>query len=165
MTTVRNASRNTALTLTIMTVFLFSGCGAILNGSRQDITITSQPEGASVFINNQPLGETPVTARLKRSENYRILLELPGYQPYELQLGRKLSGVYWLNVLNVIGFIIDPLSGTMYRLDPEEVNAVFANQGMQLDETENGLYIGVLLNPDPSWEVVGHLTPALAPTH
>src|SRR5205809_8059288 len=43
-------------------------CGSIMHGSAQDVSIASQPTGASVSVDNQPLGTTPVVAKLKRKD-------------------------------------------------------------------------------------------------
>jgi hypothetical protein len=110
---------------------MLSGCGAIFNGTRQNVLIESSPVGASVFINNQSFGSTPATARLKRSDSYHILIEMPGYTTYEITMNRKISNWFWASILagGVIGVAVDALSGCMYRLDPETVIAALQSGG------------------------------------
>jgi hypothetical protein len=135
-----------------------SGCGTIFNGSRQNIAISSVPEGASVFINSQPFGETPLTVSLKRSDSYVVLLEMPGYEPYEVIFSRSKSPLFWLSAPTLIGIAVDLLSGGMYRLSPDEVQAQLEQKSISLSESEDGFFITAVLHPDPSWEKIGTLT-------
>jgi len=44
---------------------LLSGCATIFNNKSQVVTFTSQPSGATVYIDNIPAGKTPVYVALK----------------------------------------------------------------------------------------------------
>jgi hypothetical protein len=43
-------------------------------------TLTSQPSGASVFINDESYGETPTEARFSYDREYSVRMELDGYE-------------------------------------------------------------------------------------
>lgn len=149
----------------------FTGCSTLINGTRQEVNIDSQPKGATVFINNQSFGQTPTAAELQRDGNYTILLEMPGFEPYEIELGKKWSTMFFVNI-PVLGWAIDAVSGAMYQLTPGQVMAVFQSEpetpatpeseegsAMLWNKDEGMIYITVVMEPDPEWQRIGQLTP------
>jgi len=53
------------------------------------LTVTTTPPGAALFINNQPSGTTPYRSEKLTPGNYRLRLELPGYDPMEGSVALK----------------------------------------------------------------------------
>jgi len=148
----------TALTLSML------ACGTIMQGSKQQVGISSNPSNADVTIDSQSKGTTPVTVDLKRKDSHMVRLELDGYEPYETTLTRKTSGWVWGNIVfgGLIGLAVDAAAGGMYKLTPEQISAEFReSQDSKISSkgTKDGLFITVVLEPDPSWEKVGSLTP------
>lgn len=73
--------------------FALGGCATLVHGPYQDVTIRSDPPGATAVVSAQlsqrgPLFlddrkqtvTTPATVRLKRDNDYRIELSKPGYK-------------------------------------------------------------------------------------
>lgn len=135
------------------------GCASIIHGTSQDVGISSQPSQAEVVINNQTHGKTPLVAKLSRKDNHIIKINLPGYQPYETTLTRNVSGWVWGNVLfgGLIGLAVDAISGGIYNLTPEQIVATMASENVKV--SDNGLYIAIVLLPQPEWNKVASLTP------
>ena len=137
-----------------------SGCASIMQGSSQSFGISSTPDGASVTINNLERGQTPLVVDLKRKDNHLIQIKMPGYVPYSTTLTRRTSGWVWGNLAfgGLIGLAIDAISGGMYKLTPDQVQAVLIKEDTALLLQEDTLYIAVVLEPDPTWEKVGQLS-------
>ena len=53
---------------------LLPGCATIMQGSRQQMAISSNPSGAQVFLNGVERGMTPMVADLSRKEKHVITL-------------------------------------------------------------------------------------------
>ena len=106
----------------LSSVLLLSSCATIISGSRQNVEIASEPTSAKVYINE--IGNTPVQKNLKRNQNYNLVLKLDGYETYETKLVKKFNAWYIGNIAfgELIGIIIDPITGAMYKLKPEEIN-------------------------------------------
>lgn len=119
--------RISIVSLLLFTLALATGCSTLIKGTTQEVAINSHPSGASVFVNNQSFGQTPTFVKLRRNSNYTILLEMPGFAPYEIKLDRKTNITFWVNI-PVLGQVVDALSGAMYQLTPEEINKQFAQQ-------------------------------------
>jgi hypothetical protein len=69
--TAMRAAASTAI------LVLAAGLGGCLE---RDITVTSEPPGAIVYLNGVDIGRTPVTTPFKWHGDYDVVLELPGYR-------------------------------------------------------------------------------------
>jgi len=120
--------------LLVSTLFTLNSCASIMHGSSQEVPINSTPSGANVFINGQDIGVTPVTTTLKRKEMHTLVLELDGYQPFEMNLARKTSGWVWGNILfgGIIGLAVDAATGAIHKIEPAIVNANTINEVLVL---------------------------------
>jgi hypothetical protein len=109
----------------ITLVFLVAGCATVMHGTKQDIGVSSVPSGATVSIDNIPRGHTPVVASLSRKDNHTVKVESAGYQPFEATVTRSVSGWVAGNLVigGLIGLSVDAISGGMYDLGPEQINA------------------------------------------
>ena len=62
----------------------------------------------------------PTTVRLPRKNEYQIQLAIDGYAPQTVALTRGTNGWIWGNLLFgwIIGFGVDFLTGSAYKLEP-----------------------------------------------
>ena len=79
------------LVYVIASAFLFQGCATVSSNWGQKIPVTSSPMGAKIIVDGKEKGETPMELVLKRQQNHLIRIELEGYDPYEISIGRKKS--------------------------------------------------------------------------
>ena len=56
----------------------------------------------------------------------------------------------------IIGLVIDPITGAVYKLTPKEVNAEL-HRGTAFKQSEKEIYIAVSLEVDKNWKKVGQL--------
>lgn len=118
------------LLLPLMSVLLSPGCATLTRKRTQRIPVTSSPVGATVIVNGQQQGVTPLEIRLVRKTRGQVIrIESPGYNPFEIRLKRKMSGDHIAgNVL--IGLIPGLVPAGLYRLnndhDPHYVANTFA---------------------------------------
>ena len=148
-----------ALTLT--------GCATIFEGGTQAVTFKSVPESAGISITNRAgekihAGTTPVTLTLKRgagyfkSESYNVKIEKEGFKPKELTVTGSVNGWYIGNLLfgGLIGMlIVDPITGAMYDLAPETINASLDAMDMKTSDAERSLTIVLAENvPTEVWK-------------
>ena len=111
--------------LFFLSCFLFcTSCATIISGSRQQVRITSEPSLAKVFINDVEVGTTPLVKNLKRKQDYVILIKSDGYVTHRAVLKKQFNEWYLGNILlgGVVGLVIDPITGAMYRLSPKEIH-------------------------------------------
>ncbi len=139
-----------------MASWLLGSCATIISGSRQTIKISSQPSQATVFINEVKIGKTPLEKSLKRNQEYNVVIKLDGYQPYETLIKKEFNAWYIGNILfgGIIGLVVDPITGAMYKLSPKELNANL-NKGVSFTTKGKDIYLAVSLKIDPNWQKIG----------
>ena len=119
--------------LIILSLSLCS-CATILSKSTYPVSIRTNPIKTEIIIKDSEgdivySGFTPVTIPLKagkkyfKRERYTIICKKNGFETKEIKLRNKVTSSYWLGnptslIFSPIGlFIIDPLTGAMYKLD------------------------------------------------
>jgi hypothetical protein len=103
-----------------------SACATIIHGTRQDVPIVSRPAGADVTVDGKAVGQTPVVARLSRKGGQLIRVQLAGFQPFQLQLKRRISPAVWWDVLclyYVVPLPIDLGTAGLFEITPDVVAA------------------------------------------
>lgn len=145
--------------LCFSTLTSLTGCATIMQGTHQSIGIASNPSNATVWVDRAYAGNTPVIVEMSRKDNHVVRIELEGYQPYEATFSRKLSGWVFGNIVfgGIIGFAIDAISGGLYMLTPEQIQAEMRSNQMSYAKNSDDSFIVVVLEVDPSWKKVGNL--------
>jgi hypothetical protein len=138
---------------------LLIGCAAIVHGSKQPMSIASQPAGATVTVDGKQEGLTPVTLKLARKDEHTVKLDLTGYKPFEMKLTKSLDGWFWGNLLlgGIIGMVVDAGTGSMYRLSPKEIEATLKQEGVSMRIEKDMLMVGITMSPNPGWQKIGQL--------
>ena len=161
----------TKLAVVILLCAMLSGCASIIHGPTQTVDIGSQPAGATVTIDGKDYGQTPKSIELRRKgrlkdelkpkQEYKVKLTMAGYEPYEIKIKRELDGWFFGNLIfgGLIGIIIDASNCAMYKLSPDQIVASMGKvSAMNIKEGDSKLYIGVTLEPDPTWERIGTMS-------
>jgi hypothetical protein len=87
------------VTVVIVASWLSTGCATFAHGSRERVSITTNPPGATIFINGEPTEQiTPATIALPRRRGHTLTLEHDGYVTQEVNLKRRPSNWLWLNL-------------------------------------------------------------------
>lgn len=130
-----------------------TGCATILGGKQQTITVNANVSGADVYLNQTLLGKTPLTAKVKRGQEGVLRVTAEGYQPYQAALNKKISSLFWVNILSggAFGSTTDYTTGAMYEYEPDTymVTLQAADQSSEQQSEwrlKEGLRSFVLLN-------------------
>ncbi len=148
--------------LLLMTLPLLVACATIMHGTSQQIGVSSSPTGAQVTVDGMQHGVTPVVVDLKRNDRHTIRVAMAGYQPFEMDLTRSVSGWVWGNLVfgGLIGLAVDAISGGLYKLSPEQVTAQLQKSQMQVAAGGGQvLLVTVVLHPSAGMQRIGTLTP------
>ena len=78
------------------------GCATMFTGSAQQVTVSSQPPGARVFVNGGYSGVTPVSLLLRTERDYTVTLQREGFQDTTAGLVREFNPVAALNPMFTI---------------------------------------------------------------
>jgi hypothetical protein len=150
--------KKTIISCSLALTLLFSSCATIISGSKQNVKFASNPSSASIFIDEVEVGKTPFEIKLARKSEHSVMIKLDGYQTFQTNLTKEFNAWYLGNILigGLIGLIIDPITGAIYNLTPNEINAQM-NKGTVFNSSNKDIYIAVALNIDPNWKKVGQL--------
>ena len=105
-----------------------SGCATLVSGTKQIITVDSDPPGALVRI-GEYTGTTPVTLRIPKGKDYRVEVSR-GADKRMVTLNRDLDPVALLNLIPPMwpGFIIDAMTGAITKYDAAIVSVDFTRE-------------------------------------
>ncbi|HEV7240289.1 MAG TPA: hypothetical protein VGQ36_13705 [Thermoanaerobaculia bacterium] len=89
------------LKILVAVVILTQGCATVHNGRHQEISVVTDPAGATVDVRCgkvQPAAVTPTTVRLpRRVETCSLILTRPGYQSETVVFDSSPSAWFWGN--------------------------------------------------------------------
>src|SRR4051794_32244736 len=141
------------------TLLQLTGCATIIHGTKQEVGISSTPTGATVMIDNNDVGVTPVVSKLSRKHNHVVRIQMAGYQPFETNLTHSVSGWVWGNLAfgGLIGLVVDASSGGIYKLSPEQVEGALQSGHASATKTAEGIYVFAVLTPQSDWVEVAQL--------
>jgi hypothetical protein len=149
----------------VTSALILAGCATIVGDRNQLIPISSTPEKADVTIidergNTVFSGRTPTTVTLQKSDGsyfggktYSVQIQKAGYSSQTITVTSSPNGWYLAGNFvfgGLLGWlVIDPLTGAMYNLSPQNVNGQLAGQNANNDESANGISV-VLLEDVPA---------------
>ncbi|MBA3957582.1 MAG: PEGA domain-containing protein [Parachlamydiaceae bacterium] len=156
---MKTIKKLTHYSVALLTLASLTSCATIMHGTRQSIGISSCPSNACVWVDQMFIGYTPVIVEMTRKDNHFLRVELEGYQPYEATFSRQLSGWVLGNIVfgGIIGLAIDAISGGIYKLTPDQIQAELRANNMCHVKKSQDSYIAIVLKPDPAWEKIGNL--------
>ena len=107
-----------------------AGCATILGGgSNQPLSIQSTPSEATYTVTSSTgiemsSGGVPATISLPRKNEYQIDISLDGYETRTVAVTKGINGWIWGNLVIgwIVGFAVDFLTGSAYKLEPALVN-------------------------------------------
>jgi len=113
----------------VAALLVLPGCASIVNGTRGDVAIRSDPSGASFEVRDRDgnvvaSGETPASARLERNRSvfqpaiYQVVLRKPGYLPKRAAINTRMGAwcaADW--VLLLLGGLVDGFTGGCWNLE------------------------------------------------
>lgn len=107
------------------------GCATVTGGCRdQKVKITSNPAGAAVVVDGQPLGATPAAVDLSRKTEHQVEISYPGYETAQMSIHRQLNPWLFGNLFlgGPVGLIVDVCTDATHQLSPDEIKVQLHSQ-------------------------------------
>ncbi|MEP4558495.1 hypothetical protein [Cobetia amphilecti] len=149
----------------MISVLSLSGCATIVGERDESITLNSSPSNADILITDEKGQEvlsatTPSTVQLKKADGsyfggktYTVEVSKAGYDSRTITIESSANGWYIAGNLlfgGLIGYlIVDPLTGAMYNLSPNDINASLDESVARAEDGGKVLNV-VLLEDVPS---------------
>lgn len=103
----------------LIAVLSLSSCATMIHGKHQEVTIQTEPPGASVLCDGEKVGNTPVVVTVARKQDHSITVVKNGYHQQDIDLKRRLSATTLLYALpgGVVWFSIDNQHGAQFEFE------------------------------------------------
>jgi len=102
-----------------------SGCATVASGGGGDQTVkvVSDPPGATVVIDGQPVRATPAEVKLGRKTSHTVEVSSLGYETTRLAVNSEFNPWVIGNVVfgGIIGIVVDLATGATSTLSPDEL--------------------------------------------
>jgi hypothetical protein len=121
----------TKLVPMLILIMVGSGCATVTGGCRdQNVKITSNPTGAAVLVDGQPMGETPASVKLCRKTEHHVEVAYPDCEPTQVTITRRLNPWLFGNILvgGPLGLVVDICTDATHNLSPDEVHVQLHGQ-------------------------------------
>lgn len=103
-------------------------CGTLFNSGAKSVAMSSEPTQATVYVDGDRVGQTPITLELDNQESHTVTFEKDGYQEATCQLDTSVGAGFV--ILDVVGglvpVIIDAATGKWSSLGSETCNVTLA---------------------------------------
>lgn len=103
----------------ISIAFSLVGCATVALGTKQSISITSNVDGATIYLDGQQIGRTPFQGEVSRNKK-TLRIESDGYVTETVVLSKSLEPIFWGNIIigGTVGSSTDFASGAAYSYAP-----------------------------------------------
>ncbi|MEO6776316.1 MAG: PEGA domain-containing protein [Kofleriaceae bacterium] len=104
----------------VFALSVVSGCATLFAGGPDYVPVSTNPPGAWVYYNGQPVGQTPMTVALERGRPAQIQIALQGFQPLVFERESEINGWFFANLLwvyTIVPWVIDLVDGDWRRFD------------------------------------------------
>jgi hypothetical protein len=142
-----------------------SGCATLFAGGPDYVPVSTNPPGAWVYYNGQPVGQTPTTVLLERGRPAQIQIALQGFQPVVFQRESEVNGWFFANLLwvyAIVPWVVDLVDGDWRKFDdtPIAIGLTPLAGGPQPPQPQAPMY------PQPGYPPPGYAQPppAVPPT-
>lgn len=104
-----------------------TGCATILDGSHQQVQVTSNPPGAQVRLDGAEVGSTPCRIAVDRGVDHTVSVAHSSGQQRTAQLRHSVqAGWVILDILcGLIPLIIDAATGAWHGISPDPLHIEF----------------------------------------
>ncbi len=107
---------------TIALLFCLSSCASIFQPGPDFISVSTNPPGATILLDNIPVGISPMTVAMKRTGNNGVITaRLERHQSQVVQVERHLNGSTLLNIFwgipGILFFVVDAAGGNLTGWD------------------------------------------------
>lgn len=137
--------------MVIASIVQMSGCGTLFSGTSEELSFTTDPKDASIYLNERHLGRGQITMEVSRSMLNgapTVRVEREGYKTQEFRLQTGFNSTSILNLTSGPSWTTDFVTGGMFEYAPNQYHIQLIKQGAAALDTEQQISRLVLINSD-----------------
>lgn len=110
----------------VLFAVLLTGCATLSGAGKKDVTISSDPAGAEVYLNGERIGLTPVEHTVNPRDVPTLTIRKEGYKSasysFKTVHNKKVRGNVALGPLYFIGEGIDGMTSSYMTVEEDDVH-------------------------------------------
>lgn len=112
------------IVLVFCSALLLVSCAMFFGDTNREVHIDSEPRGANIYLNGTFYAKTPGKILLPKIpySAQKIVVIKPGYESGTVWVTSKFQKVGYWNFLFPPTFIVDMAAGTMFQLNPTDID-------------------------------------------
>lgn len=111
-------------------VLLLGGCATILSGTSEELTVSTDPDDARIYVDGLLVGQGTTTFTASRSgAPPEIRVEKDGYRTQQFKPKSSFNGVALINSTFVLSWATDLVSGAVTQYDRNEYHVQLVKKG------------------------------------
>jgi len=143
--------------LAFLTLLACTSCATIYTGTKQIVHFDSSEQGAEVYLNDDKIGTTPFTYRIKRkASKQEIKITKKNYEDYTANLNKDFRPI---SILSTIYIPVDFVTGAAWKYKEEYINAdLVRSSDKQTNDIRKSLFYivkndgdTIYTEPDHTW--------------
>lgn len=133
---------------TLPLLVLSTGCATLFSDGSQQIKVSSNVQGATVYLDNEPIGQTPMSFDLDRDtfKRHELSVEYQGHRSDTVKIQKSLNTTSLFNCTSILSWGTDALSGNMMEYHPDSYFIEVERKGTPETARERELMWFVVMN-------------------
>jgi len=110
-------------TLIALSLIMLSGCALITKGSTESVSIITESENTTIYVDDIKYGKESVLAKLKKGKKHTIKVKQKGCESVVIQTEEAFDATSLLGIFLDFGIIslpTDAISGAMWKIEPSQ---------------------------------------------
>lgn len=120
-----------------------------------EVRLNSNPQNIQVLLNGYDQGVTPLTVSVDRKKHHNVTFMIHGMQPIHVQIKPKLdiATTIFGNLVswNVLGVVVDLVTGHAYTLSPADIEKNFESIIKVVKFNSSNDEMNILLFTESEW--------------
>lgn len=101
-------------------LLISASCGTLFSPNEDVLKFTSEPSGATVFLDGEMIGITPLEYPLDRNiSQHEALIKLDKHQSQTIMIGKSLNPASIFNLTSILSWATDLTSGNLIQYSPK----------------------------------------------
>ncbi|MDD0851906.1 PEGA domain-containing protein [Halobacteriovorax sp. GB3] len=102
---------------------LFTSCATMIGGSEDKIQLSTNAQGAKVYLNDKYIGDTPLKRSISRDlpDESKLTVKKDGFEDATYVLRKEFNPMATLNLINVVFWGADAMMGNLKKFSDDSI--------------------------------------------
>ncbi|MBI4041221.1 MAG: PEGA domain-containing protein [Deltaproteobacteria bacterium] len=106
----------------VLFVSMVISCATLFTGTSDVVNVSTNPEGAKVYVDDAYKGTSPIEVSLKRNADHNVRVTKAGFQDASSILRREFNPVSLINTVFVLFWLVDIVTGALWKFEKDGIH-------------------------------------------